>query len=141
MNANLFGLLAAIATPVEALRRLTLGLVGDNVEVDFDTSWFERNINLLYPVLGLGTLALVGWAVWTMARTQELTTQAKGAFKLEIMTMLRRFPVGASAEKIGEAIKLPTMKTAQLLEEMREDGQVLRDETRQPVIFRLKLSD
>ena len=137
ISPSWFALAAASSAPL-SLRRLLLALPGDNVTFDFDTTWFERNINVLYPVLGVGTLALVGWAVWTMARSEELSSAAKTEYRRQIISMLRQFPVGIPAETIGARLKLSTMKAAQVLEDMREDNMVERDETRQPIIWRVK---
>ena len=118
--------------------RLALAMPGDGVKVDFDTTWIERHATALYPLLALGTIALVAFGILAAYRSNEVTGILKVEYKRDIITLLRKEVGGATVDQMSRELNLDLLRTATIVEEMERDGLVFKNGARRPFVFRLK---
>lgn len=129
----------AASLPVrQAWRELRHALLGDGVKLDFDLVWLERHAAILYPILAVGTVALVALGFLTAWRSDELSGIVKVEYKREVIALLRREIGGLPVAAIARHLKLAERKTARLVEELQRDG-ILAGEKRQgSTVWRLR---
>lgn len=105
---------------------LVLALPGDQIKLpDVDLDWLERNASLLYPLMAVGTLALIAWGAMSSLRAVRIPVEQKIEYKRAIITLLRREIGGVAEEKIAEALRLSAQKTALLIGELEKDGVIV----------------
>ncbi|HCF60376.1 MAG TPA: hypothetical protein DFS52_20545 [Myxococcales bacterium] len=134
----MFKLALSLFPALSEWSELLFTLPGDEVEIDFDISSIERYGFVLYPVLAIGTLALIAVAIVSALRSDEITGIAKVEYKRAIIALLRREVGGLPVEKIAKALKQNVSRTSRLLESLQEDGIVAEQTFKKRKIWRMR---
>ncbi len=100
-----------------------LELFGDDIKLpEPNLEWLERNTALFYPLMALGTVALMAWAAVSFVRTVKIPVEEKMEYKRAIIAMLRMEMAGVSEKRIASQLQLSGKKLALVLGEMERDN-------------------
>ena len=124
MTVWLLRAMLALPPALDLWRRGVLALPGDELKFSPDLSWLERNSAVLYPLFAIGTVALLVVGILSAWHSDEMSGVLKVEYKREIIALLRREPGGATVNRLAKHLKLSVHKTAKLVQEMTEAGQI-----------------
>lgn len=139
MTDPLLSTLLALPPALDLWRRMTLALPGDDVRINLDLSWIEQHSHILYPLLAVGTVALLVVGILSAWRSDDISGILKVEYKREVITQLRLDPGGVPVNRLAKRLKLSVHRTARILEEMAKDGQIVLDKRRGVLTARVRL--
>lgn len=101
--------------------------------------WLENNSHIVYPVVGIGVIALISWGIISAWRTEDVDGLKKAELKREIIRELRREVYGMTADRLAKNIDVPGVRMLKLLEEMAEQNIVeSRTDTQRTTTWRMR---
>lgn len=116
-------MLAALWPILRWFAPAALALFGDDLKLpEPDLEWLERNASILYPLMALGTVALMAWAAVSTLRTVRIPVEQKMEYRREVIAMLRREIPGVPEERIAKQLELSAKEMAIILGELERDG-------------------
>ncbi len=120
--------LLSLPPVLDAWQRLVEALPGDDVELPApDLSWLEVHSTVVYPLIAIGTVALLVVAILAAWRSDDMSGILKVEYKREIIVLLRREPAGIAIHSLAKRLKLSVHRVDVLTQEMVRDGQIAVD--------------
>lgn len=131
--------LSVLSPALDQWRRMTLALPGDDVRINLDLSWIDQHSHILYPLLAVGTVALLVVGILSAWHSDDISGILKVEYKREIITQLRRDPGGVPVNRLAKTLKLSVHRAAKLVEEMAKDGQIVVEKRKGVLTARVRL--